>query len=318
MIPLITFFKGNSEYLNKILEFASKNNNVILLGDQHYNQNSNIKFVPISSLENINLYNFKKNYVHMSSNNYEIELQCFERFFYLHAFMKKQNINKCFFIDGDILLVENLPNDVEHLLKKNLAILSFEKNFETKKAISSHISAWTINGLNSFTNFLNEVYENKNDSIFKLLLEKQRYHIKHYKPGGVCDMTLIYYWYKKNGNILNFMNLYSDKYFFDMNLNSSDNYDLNEFEYMNGYKKIRKINNKFFIKNKKNSKDLLVIAIHFQGRSKKFINSFISNFFRYRLFLFIDYLFFYPVYKFMIINKTRIQFFLKKNLSLIF
>jgi len=76
---------------------ASKNNNVHVINDELINTHLTPEFSNV--------------YKHLSTNDYNFELMCFNRWFILLNYMKAKNINMCFHIDSDVLLFSDVEKD---------------------------------------------------------------------------------------------------------------------------------------------------------------------------------------------------------------
>lgn len=268
-VPVIFIHIGSQEYLKIAIESAQNHNNEVhLIGDINNNHICENHYL-------INDYNdeiyekFLKLYKHMSTNTEIFELNCFKRYFILSNFMKQKKLKNVYLIDSDVLTYINYSKLNTHSKIAGLCIPRDQLQFEW--VASPHISYWTIDGLNKFIDFIISIYEKKLD----ILKEKYEYHIEYNKKGGICDMTLLYLWSIYEKNIFNILE--SEDGIFDLNLNTSNNLNKNEFKFnkLLRVKKFRQENGITYFKS--NNKYKQVNAIHFQGKSKAMMRGFYEN-----------------------------------------
>lgn len=219
--------------------------------------------------ENIIILNGGKNiqfesyYKHMSSNDYNFEIVCFLRYFYILNFIKSNKIDKFLYCDSDAVFLKYL--DFEGMLGKEKCLACKPKEQEDyERVVSAHFSIWTDHGLDEFCDFLFEVY----NSNLSILEDKWEWHKKTNSPGGICDMTLLYHWYESPESLLDYRNEAT----FDRGISSGDNLFKNEFAVENGIKKIFIDSNRFFGK-KTDGNMVEFLGLHFQGNKKNLIFS---------------------------------------------
>ncbi len=97
--------------ISNYVRFCYKNaknfgNEIIYIGDDRANNPIDLK--NIESNKNRRFNEFKKNYEHMSSNPKNIELLCFERYFWIEAYVNKYEIENFWMIDSDVFLLGKL------------------------------------------------------------------------------------------------------------------------------------------------------------------------------------------------------------------
>lgn len=260
MIPVILIHKGFQNYVSYSIRQAAKNNQVYLLGDTN----------PNLSLESFQFFNynnlldgcddFRSNYSHLSTNPFEYELFCYQRWFILRNFMKENNLETVFYIDSDVLLFVDVEKEWERFNQYDMTLL------HRTAAISSFI---TFRGLNNFCNLLNSIYGDKNGYPFKKIeshfIVRQGFGL----AGGVCDMTLLEYFHYNAesgggpGRIGEMMTI-SDGSTYDHNINAKDQ----DFAFKNGVKEVKIINKTPYVFSEKLNKDIKFNSLHFQGGSK--------------------------------------------------
>jgi hypothetical protein len=208
----------------------------------------------------------------MSSNSERFEILCFKRFFLIKEFANKLNKKEFWLIDSDLILLDSLY-ELEIFLKRNsydCALFTPSQSGYTWTS-SPHLSFWTIESLDEFIDFVIKTYRDD----FSKIEEKWHYHLENKKPGGICDMTLLYLWQNNaKRNIYNMANSYIESgVLHDLNINLSSNYgeDIFSTTPFFGIKEVRFRSGKYFISLKNGSKDFSVGSLHFQGSAKVYM-----------------------------------------------
>jgi hypothetical protein len=116
------------------------------------------------------------------------------------------------------------------------------------------------------------IYSNKIQYPFKKIESHYRVRQKCGLPGGVCDMTLLEFFHYDSGfgggpGKVGEMMQIIDNSTYDHNINAKDQ----DFEFINGVKKIKIIDGHPFVFNEKLNKDVKFNSIHFQGNAKHLI-----------------------------------------------
>ena len=165
VFPIIFLHRGNSDYLAISLEqakYTNPNSRIILLGD---NLNSSIGTrVGVEHFLIDNYFNgandFSKIYEHHSTNNYNYELFCFQRWFIISEFVKSQNIDSFIHIDSDVLLFSNLT--------ENSVFNSFASKYDFMHAGHSPHTCFfnSINSLDLLCNFITSLFRDKSFLFF--------------------------------------------------------------------------------------------------------------------------------------------------------
>lgn len=233
-VPVIIIHRGYSSYLKwALLQAKLQNKKVILLGDS---SNEHLKdFVEFYRIENFQsplLKDFAAAYVHMSTNDRKFEFTCFERWFVLLEFMTQENFETTLHLDSDVMLFDNMSEVLDSFQESTLAAYHIpEQTYEEKRWVAiPHTSLWTKNGIKQFCEFMLSSYQHN----LQELKDKWKWHLDTTKRGGISDMALLYLFFVKHGQVI--INLarpridYSGKpYTFDLNINTSENFDRNEF-----------------------------------------------------------------------------------------
>jgi len=260
MIPVILIHNGFQEYVKYNILQATKNNPVILLGDTNPNlEINNFEFVNYNNLlDGVDSFRFK--YAHLSTNPFEYELFCYQRWFILRNFMKERNLEVIFYIDSDVLLFVDITKEWEKFNQFEMTLL------HRTAAISSYM---TYSGLNNFCNLLDNIYDDKNGYPYKKIESHFKVRQEFGLAGGVCDMTLLEYFHYNAesgggpGRVGEMMTIIDDSTY-DHNINAKDQ----DFSFKNGIKEIKIINKTPYVYNEKLKKDIKFNSLHFQGGSK--------------------------------------------------
>ena len=285
-MTIIIFHLGNQAYVKYCLQQALQyHNEIVLLNDNPDNfkelSSDNCKIVNYSNYtERVNKFN--KIYKHFSTNYYQLELICIIRWMCIYEYMEKHNIQRAFICDSDVLIYDNITNiDCQYLKDSDYMLCS-----SSSKNVTGGQSIWNINKLKDFVEFIFAFYTGET-------LQKIENWWKIYnEPGGICDMTLLYYF---ANNSLDFVGLrlpdfpyfnqdltqiFNNEFTFDLHLATYGNhphpkeYDINE---MTKNKNIKFINNKPYCFNKRLNKDIRFVLLHFQGRNKAIMKDYYNK-----------------------------------------
>jgi hypothetical protein len=266
--------RGNSWYLPYVIRQAAyvarSECAIALLSDR---KQSGIGTVQLGSLENTKAERFLNCYEHMSNNPHGFEEFCFLRWFYLLEYMRRESIDNVFHVDSDVLLYSS-TNEIQrvHNDLAGCALIIPDQDHESYTwCVSGHISYWNISYLERFCDFVIKTYEDPR--YLAMYKEKWAWHSNTGTPGGICDMTTLYlFWRENRSSITNFA---ADKRgtVFDSNVSSSMNKYVNEYVMEDGLKKIAFIDESqpVFYKTEAPSDPIRVHGIHFQGGAKQYI-----------------------------------------------
>jgi hypothetical protein len=178
---IIFLHRGDSAYLQCALAQARRSNpdtRIVLLGDD-----SNGKYSKLVEYHRISDFMaaanaFRDRYIHLSSNAFEFEFRCFERWFVIWEFCKRSDVQALFCADSDVLIYSNLQD-----------IMARFGIFDVSLSLNScaHASYWTIEALRAFCEFVTKAYT----SDAAALEDMYRDYKATGNPGGICDMTLL-------------------------------------------------------------------------------------------------------------------------------
>ena len=198
MENIIFIHKGDSWYLPYALCQCIKSNpsaRVILLGDDANKKYNNIVEHQLIEDYSIEADDFSKLYKHYSTQPYDYELFCIQRWFIWLNFMNENNLDYALLPDTDVLIFEDISLYFKHI----------QKPFDFTKGESNYMGFVYMNreSLTKICNFINDVYkaETKTGNL-KSMYEKYR---KVEKYGGISDISLFCYYEElhKPKNVIN-------------------------------------------------------------------------------------------------------------------
>ncbi|GKX65513.1 hypothetical protein [Inconstantimicrobium mannanitabidum] len=262
--------KGNSDYLLESLKqvkVKSPNSKIILLGDEI--DNSICEGI---QYENINKYNgyaneFEKYYIHLSDKEYNYEIFCIQRWFIILEYMVKNNIQAGFYQDSDCIL----DCDIEHIV--------YDNKFWYCDC-SGHTSAFTVDILNDFCDFILSYYKKK-EKLMELC--EIRSHMKHIKETNkwtnVTDMELLSLYIYYNESRVSNIGERTNGGIFGFNVNAQDHtnaFHMHKYDFIGDKTKIYLINGKLYAKDSIINKFERLFSIHFHSDNKCYIKSFVK------------------------------------------
>lgn len=269
-IPVIFFHLGEQDYFHSALHLASKKNEVIVIGNQSIafrKEHPEVMFVDHAEYRD-GTDDFSKTYQHMHMSGAEMQLICYVRWIIVQNLCKKRNIERFFYADSDLAILSNLTDVFYANINSNFALMTQESQPTYRWVASAHSSYWDIDTLNEFCKFMFASYNDP--EIKSKLLEKFNWHQKTNRPGGVCDMTQLYLFSQQTPHVSLTKSI--NKSCFDDNVNSSENYEPEEFHVENEMKKIMINKDQFFFLSNKEG-PVLAHAIHCQGVAKNLLNA---------------------------------------------
>ena len=258
-LPIIFIHTGNASYLWFSLRQARifhPDSEIILLGDSE-----NRHFPFISHHHNLSDFFegaglFASVYQHLSVNKLEFERFCFQRWFVLRDFMRREKIEQCFLMDSDVMLYCNVDQE--------------SGNFASHDMTLSHAQTpgnVFINrrfAIETLCEFLLEMYRDPS----QLTMLRQRFE----DSGVVSDMTALVDFSHANlvdiGDTRKIINGTT----WDDNVNCSSGFEMRQ-----GIKKFLWRGNLPYALTETGER-IKFHAIHFQGSAKKRMARFASQF----------------------------------------
>lgn len=257
-IPIIFVHKGDSFYLNFSLSQAHLSNPgspVYLITDTPTPKFDFVQYVNIGDYHK-EADRFASVYRHMSTNDYNNELFCFQRWFVIREFCAKNNITCFLYTDSDILLYCKVD---EVFPKMN------SYTFTVSKKLGPQCCYFpSAEKLDDFCSFMMKLYT---DPVYTQRLEKKhRHHLDNQLPGGVCDMTVFYEYQLDHPAAAKDLFAIENGETFDDNFNESDGF------VMDGKTKKIEMQNGFpYGILQKNGQKIKFNTLHFQGVAKRYI-----------------------------------------------
>ena len=265
-----------SDFLETSLRITSKNNKVFLIGNEsvkHLEKYENITFVDIKKYFNNKKFKFyREKFEHFGDKDEYSYYFWFMRLFLIYEFMKDYNLENIFSCDSDNLLLKNI-NDYSFKAKNAICIPKvWEDHWFTS---SVHAGLITQEFCENYEMLYEDIFINK--SKFNLIQDKIQHHKNN--PGGVCDMTLYHYIVEMElvemQNLLEPINIGNEKHVFINNFANGEGINSQE-QFKTKRKKIKvyysKKTQSNLVYDKINGEYLNLFNLHFQGKSKRFIN----------------------------------------------
>jgi hypothetical protein len=261
-VPIIFIQLGSRDYFNLVYHQACKNDNtVIVIGNDSTTPLKHADIKDYSESANT----FSKVYQHLSTNSYEAELICFNRWFILYEYMIKNGIDRCLHLDTDVMLYANAEKEIK----------KFEQyDFTLSHRCCGSNSFFTLKGLAGFCTYVLQMYSNKSSIEFDQITAHYTIRQKHGLPGGVSDMLLLdKYSSRICGMVGEMMHIVNDSTY-DHNINVSDQH----FK-MSGQsiKEVSFFENLPYCHQTTTGKEIRFNTLHFQGPAKRFMNSYLQK-----------------------------------------
>ncbi len=256
MIPVVFIHKGNSSYIYNTLYQLKQTNPLVriyLLGTEESRVYEPLaETIHIDSLsEEANV--FAGIYKHYSTNAESFELMCIQRWFVLKAFMIQKNIQRCLYLDSDVLVYDDVQRLSEAHAPAGMTLCG----------ISGHTNFIDQNVLIDFCAFIFDSYTGV-DALNALEEHSHAFVAKH-GVGGVSDMTLLTKYAEKNPHKVENIYIKNGLPTYDPSLEVGEEY----FEMDNGQKKIIFNGLKPYGILKSEQKPVLFYTLHFQGAKAK-------------------------------------------------
>jgi hypothetical protein len=277
-LPIIIYHLGNQEYVKIGLLQAIKNNKTVIL----ITNTTEFKDLPITVVD-ANKYSkyltpLQKMYKHFSTNPPQLEFLCVYRWFVVYEYMKETGIKRAFLCDSDVLIYENLTE----INNKFLHLYDYMLCSSDAKNVTGGQSVWNLSELEKFIMYSIRFYQTQIPNI-------EVWHKTYTDAGGVCDMTLLYYFAHRDktdkfvglqlpgypmieNDLTQVFTTGEDKTTFDLHLLTQGNHpypDDYETEPTSGNKNIKFKDGKPYCYNKRLGCDVRFILLHFQGRNKR-------------------------------------------------
>jgi hypothetical protein len=193
--------------------------------------------------------------------------------------MRRGRVQSVLYLDSDVLLYSSL-DEIRRNYSNTMAdcALMVPKQDHNSFAwcASGHISFWTIDLLEEFCAFCLDSI--RKDEYQQLYNQKWNWHLTSQTPGGICDMTTLYlFWREREARITNLATNQKGNVF-DLAVGNGANYCEDEYVKRSGKKEIRYIDGHPYFRRNDETRNLVrAHALHFQGAAKQYIPSYYSG-----------------------------------------
>jgi hypothetical protein len=214
---------------------------------------------------------FNRNYVHLSSNAPAYELFCFQRWFYLLAYMKQHHLEVAMHHDSDVMFFSTLER-LRSLYPESFAYAGVcqvaTPGGLRPVHISGHSSVWTQQALEDFCGYVLRAYTQKN--LRDRLVERWEECVEKQVAGGISDMMLLTNFVEQSpreiGNLLEIR----EGCVIDHGVHVSHGVTASMYEMEGRTKKISKKGADYYFA-RRNGELVQALSIHFQGGHKRAI-----------------------------------------------
>jgi hypothetical protein len=262
-LAIVFIHLSNSDYLKYSLGQARRSNPespIYLIGDSSNNCYDSVQhhfFEHYSGKADA----FASIYRHFSTNSFQFELFCLQRWFVLKEFLTTTRVDKCLYLDSDTMLYADVTRE--------------QKKFdEYDFTLSAGICGQTfflnrLGALDDFCEFLMGIYAGRDkyhyDKMVAHFAVVQRSGLK----GGASDMTAFELYARPRYAAIGEVSKVIDGSIFDININTPTP----GFEMSHGIKKVVFDDNVPYGRYLKTGKMIRFNSLHFQGRSAKSLMS---------------------------------------------
>lgn len=253
-IPILIVHQGNTFYLGLVLKqikLFNPDSRICLISDE------STKSYDFVEHHDINIYSegmrsFARVYKHLSSNPYNYELFCFQRWFIINEFVRTNKIENFLCMDSDVLLYCNVNDIFGDYVGYDFTICG---------GGVPGSSLFNIHSINNFCEYIMTMYTTEAYLVEMNRINENR--IKEKQLGGICDMTA-FVWYQENVkcNVLDIAQPKNGTCFDGCITWPSG------FEMKDGKKKVYWIDNLPYGKLESDQSLVRFYCLHFQGRSK--------------------------------------------------
>lgn len=272
-LPIVLIHTGNSDYLPYSLAQAKTTNpdsTVHLIGDY---RNNHYKFVEHHSIRSYTqtLTDFTQVYQHFSTLPIAFEIFCFQRWIILSNFMTLNNIEKCLYIDSDVMIYTNVSDQQPKFEPFSMTFSSGLSVEDLDDSISPHCTFINCaETLREFARFLIDLYTKAP----LLNLMKEQFEKRIHLGGGACDMTAFHIFHNAKLDRIGFTSdIETHEGLYDTAISSSNSV----FEMQNGMKKIYMVDGQPFCNYRDSDKTARFNILHFQGSAKPYMKDYFTG-----------------------------------------
>ncbi|MGV3561420.1 hypothetical protein [Larkinella arboricola] len=278
-IPIVFIHQNYSHYLDFTLRQAVSSNPdspIHLLGDADNNRFPFLIHHNIRDLLNEEAQRFEQVYKHSSPNHYNYELFCFIRWFLVRELMRREGYQQVFVADSDVMIYSDLTKYVDQTgLNESIAGFNVGADYQWVRSSSGHSSYWTWEGISLFCELAINLYTEPRLMAFMDQIRAEKI-IKNDRA-GISDMTALYVFYEEEHTRIRNLSESMNNSAFDHNICMATNYNLDEYEFGLGRKKIVMKDGFPMAYNVFLKKEILLHTLHFQGNSKNIIHRYYTG-----------------------------------------
>ena len=266
-LPIVFLHYSDNDYLKHTLGQAKHSNpdsTIYLIGNDTNNFYDFVEHHSISGYFQ-GAKDFSRIYRHFSTNSYEYELFCFQRWIILKEFLASKRIEKCLYLDSDTMLYADVTEE--------------RRKFEQYDFTLSYMTCGSVFFLNrlgalaDFCQFLTDIYTKKQRYYYDIMLAQYATFRKNGMMGGANDMTAFdLYRYDHFGEIGEVSQVI-DSSVYDPGINVPHP----GFEMKSGIKKIIWKNVHPYAIQLRTGKEIKLNSIHFQGDTKRLISQYYTG-----------------------------------------
>jgi hypothetical protein len=261
--PIVFFHRNWSWYLPYVLHqarAACPSSEVVLIGEVPV---AGFSFVPLKRFEmSRGAVEFRRRYQHMATNPEENVVFWYLRWFYLLDYMEALGLERALHLDSDVLLYGSM-DQLSCSYPVSLGSAGFcvpdQAHESLRWSASAHVGIFTVEALRRFCKFTTTTF------IEKDWLSQYRYKWKHHgatRPGGICDMTTLYFFYRENPEAVVNLSRESNGAVFDQNFGCGERYQMRS-----GVKRVELGHGPPFIF-RNDGRPVRALGLHFQGANK--------------------------------------------------
>jgi hypothetical protein len=278
-IPIVFIHQHYSFYLEYTLRQAAHSNPdspIHLLGDEENNRFPFLIHHNIKNFLNEETAYFKSVYHHQSPNQYEYELFCFIRWYLVKELMRREGYHQVFVADSDVMIYSDITGYMNQTgMSKKSAAFNIGVDYQWVRSASGHSSFWTWEGINEFCELQAKLYTDPRFMVFMDQIRSEKI-IKNDRA-GISDMTALYVFYEKEQSKIRNLSECRNNSAFDHNIAMATNYNLDEYDFGLGRKKIVIKNGHPIAYNVLLNKEISLHTLHFQGNSKNIIHRYFTG-----------------------------------------
>ncbi|MRS62558.1 hypothetical protein [Larkinella terrae] len=160
-------------------------------------------------------------------------------------------------------------------LNTQIAAFNVGSDYQWVRSASGHSSFWTMEGIEQFCELAIQLYTEPRFITFMDQIRSEKI-IKNDRA-GISDMTALYVFYEEKMPMIRNLSECLNGAAFDHNISMATNYNLDEYEFGLGRKKIVIKDGFPYSYNVFLKKKILLHTLHFQGNSKNIVHRYYTG-----------------------------------------